>query len=85
MNVIHTQDITLSSLTDYTIYVVTGDSSIHSQQITMGDCTSIISDTQTGTRFYSSVQLPTQGTIAVDVAHHTIIDNIHIDGNNNGI
>lgn len=79
MNVVYTGNLSLTTLAEYTIYVLTWPVSVWSDTITMADCSAIISNNSTGTTFYSTVQLTT-GMLYASGNQYMIFDNLAIDG-----
>jgi hypothetical protein len=83
MNVVYTGKLSLTTLATNTIYVMTGNISTGAATINLATCSAVISNQNTGTTFYSTIQLG-QGMFLGDHRQYNIFDNIHIDGINNG-
>ena len=79
MNVIYTGNLSATTLSPNTIYVVTNTVSTGSTNITTDNCDAIISNQATGTTFYSTTQL-TNGMFYNYGKKYDIWDNIAING-----
>lgn len=80
MNVVYTGSLSLTWLSENTIYVLTGTASIWNEMIVMANCSAIISMNTTGTIFYNNTQLLNDAIFYADGKQHIIFDNISTDG-----
>jgi Leucine-rich repeat (LRR) protein len=84
INVIHTGNLP-ATFTENTIYVLTWEQVIVPSTRNLANCSAVVSENISGTNLYSSSQLWWADPMIKSVNNsYTILDNINIDGRNNG-